>query len=186
VDVKPALFAAAVLVFAGCSGKARVVALDGSAGDVSENGTDADWLCPGHVDPGCTALSCYPSFTINTSDGSPSIISARVASEACILDPAAFPDGGVEALATVLVYGSGYSCPTSPCVVQVTLKDGRTVEVMAESQQGITMPYRRCLRNTNCCDRSEYIEGTSTSCYWSPGQVEVEVVTMGGDGGAMD
>jgi len=185
VDVKLTPFAMAVLVFAGCSAKARIVALDGSIGDVSENGTDADWLCPGHVDP-CAEPYCQASFTIKTSDGSPSIISARVDSDVCIVDPGAFPDGGVGGLATVLVYGSGYPCPTLPCIVQVTLKDGRTVEVLAGSQQGITMPYRRCVRNTDCCDRSEYVEGTITDCYWSPGEVEVEMVIAGGDGGSVD
>ncbi len=184
MDVKTAPFAMAILVLAGCSGKAGIVLPDGSTGDVPESGTDVDWLCPGHVDP-CTEPYCYASFTIRTSDGSPSIMSARVDSDACVLDPSAFPDGGVEGFPKVLVYGNGYACP-SPCIVQVTLMDGRTVEVLAESQQGITTPYRRCVRNTNCCDRSEYAEGTITDCYWSPAEVEVEILVTGGDGGSIN
>ena len=173
----------AVLVLAGCSGKAGIFAADGSVANVPEGGTDADWFCPGHIDP-CAEPYCYASFTIKTSDGSRSIMSARVDSD--VLQPNSFPDGGVEGVATVVVYGSGYPCPTSPCTVQVTLEDGRTVRVLAESHQGITVPYQHCLRNTDCCDGAEYQEGTLTSCYWTPAEFAIEVTAMGSDGGSLD
>jgi hypothetical protein len=170
----------------GCSGRAGIAAPDANAADVLEGGTDADWFCPGHLDPPLSAPYCFPSFTIKTSDGSRAIMSAQVVSDSCVLDPIAFPDGGIEGVATLLVYGNSYSCPASPCAVQVTLQDGRTVQVLAESQQGITVPYGHCARNTDCCDRSEYTAGTTTDCYWSPAELQVETIAKAGDGGALD
>lgn len=53
-------------------------------------------------------------------------MSARVDSDACVLAPYTFRDGGVDGLAEVVVYGVGYACPASPlsapavAAVQVT------------------------------------------------------------------
>jgi hypothetical protein len=178
------LSALAVLVLAGCSEKAGVVASDAGVADVQEGGTDADWVCPGHIDP-CPEPNCYPSLTIRTSDGSLSILSARASTDSCLPALGLFADGGVQGVARVPVYGTSL-CPTSACTVQVTLKDGRNIEVVAEITHTLPFPYQHCLRNTDCCNRSEYTEGMAITCFWSPDEFEIEMVAAGSDGGSLD
>lgn len=109
----------------------------------------SDTVCPGHCDP-CHGAYCYPNFTIGTSDGSRSISSASVFSDGCAVDTIVFSDGGIQGVATVLTYGGGYPCSSPPCTIQFTLRDGRTVEILAEIHQGVDVTYRHCDRNTNC------------------------------------
>ena len=162
-----------------------ILAIGWLAMGICASGCKSDTVCPGHFDP-CNGPYCYPNFTIKTSDGSRAITSAHAVSGDCAVDTVAIPDGGFERVATVLVYGGSYPCSSPPCTVQLTLRDGRTAEIVAEMHQGSDVTYRHCAKNTNCCDRSEYSEVTVPSCYWSPWESEVDMTSGSEDGGLMD
>jgi len=151
---------------------------------VPEGGTDADWFCPGHIDP-CAEPYCYASFTIKTSDGSRSIMSARVDSMAAFSNRTRFPMAELRVSRRWLSMVAAIHA-RHPMHSPGHSRGWANRQGAGGEPSGHHGPYQHCLRNTDCCDGAEYQEGTLTSCYWTPAEFAIEVTAMGSDGGSLD
>ena len=162
-------------------------------GAMDAGGDSVSWVCPGHVDP-CFAGNCDPSFSVKTADGAASIVSVDPTAGGCAIDEISdwlgnrqHPvDGGFPTLSTVEVFiGSACSSVPTDCSFSVGLADGTRAVVTVTYGQGVAIRQGRCLDNSDCCDRSQYVELVGTPCYLYPTQNTLGIPAVV-DGGQAD